>query len=1105
MCGSMNIIKAEDKIENTLRIESDLWKFVQKSKQAFNNNGVRNGNWSQDVRNKTKPLRELGVKVWRTTVEESPDKFTIAEVTQPMGVLIPPHRHKESHVLLKVTKGAIQVDCEGYSRRVEKGNECLIPKGFTHSVFALKAEKAKDESCAVYLSAHYEEWLSIDDNSYLQDWSKYIDKTEVDVVIEKITWFLALQPEYLLKHNSYRAWFYVLHINPDDNEPDVDKVGLVGCWYSHLDQAYNVMNKSGDVPNFRLGKLLSDKKWSNSKLYPSIFCAHKNISKASEISDFLAYKDSSKWILDYHNGNDVINPFLLDKSNEYLEGYQPFQKYMRLLTESFLNNTEYLVYLTPPQQPGLDAYIENCQRQPFSSLIMGVSHSTETFKAFIDSLFTFFLIQSSILQQMRFAVRSDTTKIRYDEQRRKQLLKDFLDSPKNPTYLEALKSLAIPRLPVPDTPFEGLKHTLKVLQEHFAKTSITNTKETDKGYINKLIKNLMYECTPQARLLVDVISMLGNISDLINNDRFDRAKTELENIANELNGLSEAPRHYVEELCKTHQAHVGKSFFLNNWNVIDHYLGRSDKLLFDLGELRVAVAALRANIVKNNENNFYHLGYYENKGKNIITSVITWLEHTDIDNLINQEGNSNANYNIFLKCIRKSAEEKGLHRGLPQVLLFGIENKAVLLQIYLQDEWHNLLPVSDEKKYSDPIKLSYELILEDIPNKTHNYGWRFVFEQAIKTNESNKSSDKKSASQTIETKNYSLFLVDDKREAEWCKKIRDLLEHYNFNKGKIITIEESDDYKYENFNKKIEFDVKSSISKKYILVTDSKFFNNANGGENLLTEVAKHSGGKCIRGLVYSTDPSLQQNDFKKYTNIQVDKLVNTRNYAEDARQIACFLRTGNFDPLEPLIDMMRRFVRVLDTLLNLGYSAPWYLSQNLENTEDHYNPWHGLTETLGLGVLTPFSPETWKLFTNTPLDESIRNRLGSNDDEIKEFIDTLRKKLCPVDSLVSMVDNESYLYSPLRSLWIIVAQWNDFKILEDQKFAEWATNQANKLGHKEIGLKYIHYLINYRTKIFNKSMDSLSWDELTKLAIKDVDSIKDLLNKWDKTTLPKT
>ena len=196
----------EKKVEKALSIESDLWKFVQKSKKAFENNGVRKGKWSQDVRKETQPLRDQGVKVWRTTVEESPDKFTIAEVTQPVGVVIPSHRHKESHVLLKVTKGAIQVDCEGYSRRVDKGNECLIPKGFTHSVFALKA---KGKSCAVYLSAHYEEWLSVDDNSYLKDWpvdSSGNKMTEVDAVFRNITWFLALQPEYLVENNNkYRA------------------------------------------------------------------------------------------------------------------------------------------------------------------------------------------------------------------------------------------------------------------------------------------------------------------------------------------------------------------------------------------------------------------------------------------------------------------------------------------------------------------------------------------------------------------------------------------------------------------------------------------------------------------------------------------------------------------------------------------------------------------------------------------------------------------------------------------------------------------------------------------------------------------------------------
>lgn len=405
-------------------ISEELWAFVEKARAAFATIAADSAaSWQNDTR---LPVVS-GIKIRRASVSDEDRIFTVGEVTQPAGVVIPPHRHHESHVLLKVIAGSIQVDCEGFSRKVDEGEECLIPQGFSHTVFALTSK-----SCdSTYWSAHYETFLSVDDNRFLSDWPKDGEHIkELDVVRRLITWFLSLYPTYLKTNSSYRCWFYILHKDPDSKRPDVDEAGFAGHWTQHGQSMCAVRDLTGGVEAFRLGKVLSDSAWTKAKLYSALFVACRDKIKANTISEFYAFwcQTTSKWILEHNNAS--ISTFLKQHEGS-------FQAYMMLLTEKFLNGADpserYVVYFTPPQCPGQIGSLDAVQRVPFSSLIVGFSSLTaETAhcpKDFISALQSFFLLCSSILQQMRFAVRADLVEIRYNEERRRAFFEgEFLDS-----------------------------------------------------------------------------------------------------------------------------------------------------------------------------------------------------------------------------------------------------------------------------------------------------------------------------------------------------------------------------------------------------------------------------------------------------------------------------------------------------------------------------------------------------------------------------------------------------------------------------------------------------------------------------------------------------
>jgi hypothetical protein len=370
--------------------------------------------------------------------------------------------------------------------------------------------------------------------------------------------------------------------------------------------------------------------------------------------------------------------------------------------------------------------------------------------------------------------------------------------------------------------------------------------------------------------------------------------------------LNEAPRYFVHELCKDHSPVKETLFSINEWNFIDHHKGDSPTLPFDLGELRVAVAALRANAVDAKSCRIaYEEHIEENDKKKVnITSIITWLEKTNINDLLKLKNNNTQGqyFDAFIDRIKESCRTKGLHRGLPQVLLFGIENNAVLIEVYLDNQCNKFF---DHKHNGNKWDFS---TTKEKEYEDYNYRWRFVFQGEFDkpSSEKKEHNEHKATTSYMDVTEHLLYLVDDKVDSEWRKQISSSLTSFGFGEDRIKYIDiENDGCKYARWKTIINDD-----TTKYFVVTDSQFFKNQSGGQDLLIEIARESNGAFSRGLVYSADPRLQKD---KLVEFKIDQLNKSSNYAEDARQIACFLKTGKLDPIGPLLEMMRRFIRVLD------------------------------------------------------------------------------------------------------------------------------------------------------------------------------------------------
>jgi hypothetical protein len=657
--------------------------------------------------------------------------------------------------------------------------------------------------------------------------------------------------------------------------------------------------------------------------------------------------------------------------------------------------------------------------------------------------------------------------------------------------------------------FDALRHTLNHLSRDSVEVSkLPSPDEVTKQRIRRLLKNLILECTPKAPLLVEVMLKLGEAEQRLEDNRIDLMLQKLEEVRAELKALEEAPRDLIYELCSDHSHPEGYvQFILNEWSMIDHYKPYSPPLLFDLGDLRIVVAALRANAHRPGKDpSPCCLRYEEFLKDDTQTAVVTWLEHTERKEWFEPGRLARDSFKIILEGIKKSADKKGLHRGLPQVMLFGIENEAKEAELLINGQWLSLWPEEAKQIIPEKDLLPIESGFEHIKP---NYGWRFIF-QLKKDERKNKVLLQEELLQgdiaSDDISSRTVFLIDDDKNARWPLQIkRYLTSAADFSEEEVILLLPEEAELFEDWHTRIVSHIQNT-SKKFDIITDSTFDDDLKGGENLLYRLADKN---LTRGIVYSEYPQLDQTRFQYSPNVTVREL-RKNEINSDAALIEHFLRTGELNPLVPLIEMMRRFALSMKILLDTSDKPPWALFKKVAPDKDEWrkvqDPWRSLTQGLGDSVLIPFSPYTWRLFTDNPFQEVIQNRFWNNGIRDNDFTDSLikaiRQALCPVDSIVQAV-NSSNSPKPwrdedgigsLRVIWDLAVNENE---IDDEKFESWATKEKANLGHREVGLKYHHYLSRYRKDIVLQIVPE-DWKQIISGAQRQIGSIQKFLTIWD-------
>jgi len=101
---------------------------------------------------------------------------------------------------------------------------------------------------------------------------------------------------------------------------------------------------------------------------------------------------------------------------------------------------------------------------------------------------------------------------------------------------------------------------------------------------------------------------------------------------------------------------------------------------FSLSDFESAVAALRHNAIRFQSKKF-SLRYSETKQK----CVLTWIE----DALVSWD------FENFKKEVLNSAVRGGIHRGLPCVILFGLESQAKKIEVLCNGYWNPIWPLGE--------------------------------------------------------------------------------------------------------------------------------------------------------------------------------------------------------------------------------------------------------------------------------------------------------------------------------------------------------------------------------------------------------------------------
>jgi len=648
--------------------------------------------------------------------------------------------------------------------------------------------------------------------------------------------------------------------------------------------------------------------------------------------------------------------------------------------------------------------------------------------------------------------------------------------------------------------FADLRHTLsdvqKVVQKCLSKKSAEELDAYRADGIS-LITSFILECTPRAPWLYKVMEELAALRERLKHDQFLEVLKDLNDVKDLLTSLEGSPRHFVFDLCNEHK---GKSFnepqFQNTdkWSAVDHAKPSSAPLLFDLGELRMAVAALRANANKSDNSSDYCLFYREGSHTDSNKYIYEWAEVTWLEavpkkansaesvwaDVVDAKDISIAVKNL-LHAAGRSLPGKHLYRGLPQVLLFGVENQARSVSVYVGSQWRFLWSLNTSKLHEVSIGAACESFWASkmtnfkATDFSPNYGWRYLF---IRRNDRTEISDiisQPNPATEIGEKNEDtgtpITLCDDDSGAKWIPIIKSYLEGQGYNCKVLVPPPNvsSVDALLKAW--------KNEVAQESIVITDSEFQvgheTAKDGGSQFLNALVVE--GKLKRGLVYSEAPRLSECSDSN-TPMIVTKKLTKRSPEDDARIIGEFIRTGRLEPLRPLIEMLNRLVATLEHFLNSRGTLPedWthIMASSVNAMQSQNSSSLEKFPDLGVEVLNPFLGDSFRLFTEevgySAEMSALLKRSCLPDKDIQKFLNSVRGVLCPVDSVVQ-IHNAGAGIKP----WTLDPPIGAIRILCDfiagvpspddtKRVKAWLDSRVKGIVNKDVALKYRSLLTEY-------------------------------------------
>jgi|GEM_PF-2603109 len=203
-------------------------------------------------------------------------------------------------------------------------------------------------------------------------------------------------------------------------------------------------------------------------------------------------------------------------------------------------------------------------------------------------------------------------------------------------------------------------------------------------------------------LFSSIVELLKTTSFDIREFDFPALKEKCQKVIIKLNALENSDRSLIKKWCLQNQRYPEIAE-----KVQDHILysvvfrnSATPPFRFPLSDFGAAVAALGDNAKCYNSSG-YSLRYKERK----LNCEIMWLEVC----------NKAWTLATFQEAVVTSAKSKGIHRGLPRVILFALESRVKSIDVFAESEWHRIWPLD-----SKPTE-------ESTQEKKFNYGLRFTF------------------------------------------------------------------------------------------------------------------------------------------------------------------------------------------------------------------------------------------------------------------------------------------------------------------------------------------------------------------------------------------